>query len=738
MTSGDEELGATDNGSQSPRRVRGLRQRRPQRSCDTCRQRKSDGANMADGHCSNCLSFGSACTYLQPALKRGPKNMTMEELKKENASLKANLRAISLCPVCSQPFQSLPAQGDGNPKSFPATQEGTPESVTAPSDSKEPPDEQDFLDDDLVSRFNAFTFQCMKPKYFGPASTFALANNAIVMKQKFDGRPPSRVERRPLFWEILPATIYIYPPSDLIDSLLDLYFICIHPTIPIFHRPSFEQSVAEGLHLTDMDFGGTLLAVLAVTSRYSTDPRVFVDGDKSLSSGWKFAKQIKILRKRAEPSIHEVQTYFFLTLFSLGSSMPQLSWLYLGLGIRFLQQRGEHRRKPKSHEANAEDEMWKRRTVCLFLGRPMGLHVEEYDLELPLQVDDEYWDIGFIQPLGKPSQLSYFVYQLRLCEILGDAMRRLYGSKKSKILLGWDGPDWEHRAVAELDSAMNDFFDSIPSHLRWDPENPPQGTFFDQSAVLYISYNHVLIAVSEQGAPSLFICARAARAILRTADIWLSKLQRVPLPYVLNPVFISGVILVLYMMGTKRALGVPIEKNKDAIQIATALDILKFAESRLQPMGRLWELLRELWSLDGPLPSKYRPSYASDSVDVDKPVSAVPMVQYHAQLASDQSLFDAWNTAPSSDPPEQSPVLKPGMSIEQLLADAGPVDTMDTILDDELMSMWMATPTVVANIADWNAYIGNRNFDEAVQRHFRTTAVTAGTGSSNVLYVVAN
>jgi len=78
---------------------------------------------------------------------------------------------------------------------------------------------------------------------------------------------------------------------------------------------------------------------------------------------------------------------------------------------------------------------------------------------------------------------------------LADAMRRLYGSKKSKILLGWDGPDWEQRAVAELDSAMNDFVDSIPSHLRWDPQNPPQGTFFDQAAILYISYNHILIAV---------------------------------------------------------------------------------------------------------------------------------------------------------------------------------------------------------------------------------------------------
>jgi hypothetical protein len=128
-----------------------------------------------------------------------------------------------------------------------------------------------------------------------------------------------------------------------------------------------------------------------------------------------------------------------------------------GLGIRFLQQRGEHRRKPKSHGANAEDEMWKRvfwYALIFFSLFPRQFYVGHsffwselyasfsegqwgcmsrstllllpgtssdqfrYDLELPLQVDDEYWDIGFIQPLGKPSQLSYFVYQLRLCEVI--------------------------------------------------------------------------------------------------------------------------------------------------------------------------------------------------------------------------------------------------------------------------------------------------------------------------------
>jgi hypothetical protein len=30
--------------------------------------------------------------------------------------------------------------------------------------------------------------------------------------------------------------------------------------------------------------------------------------------------------------------------------------------------------------------------------------------------------------------------------------------------MGWDGPDWERRAIATLDSAMNDFVDTIPPH----------------------------------------------------------------------------------------------------------------------------------------------------------------------------------------------------------------------------------------------------------------------------------
>ncbi|KAJ7838783.1 hypothetical protein B0H14DRAFT_2788682, partial [Mycena olivaceomarginata] len=94
-TMSEEEQVEEHSRSHSPTGSIPVKQRRPLRSCDTCRQRKSDGQNMPDGHCSSCLAFGSPW-------KRGRKHNLVDELKKENddlktenASLKAKLRSLS-------------------------------------------------------------------------------------------------------------------------------------------------------------------------------------------------------------------------------------------------------------------------------------------------------------------------------------------------------------------------------------------------------------------------------------------------------------------------------------------------------------------------------------------------------------------------------------------------------------------------------------------------------------------
>ncbi|KAJ7175362.1 fungal-specific transcription factor domain-containing protein [Mycena filopes] len=695
------------------------RQRRLERSCDVCRRRKGDAVDMAN--CSNCLTLGVSCTYIMPSRTRGPKNAVVEELKRENALLKAQLRNLSICSLCAQPLHS---RGDASSSQFVFQHDVLKHDV---SDSDESPPVED-LTDALASRFRQFSLK----NYFNSTGSFEVATGAMAMKEMYTGRTMSLQTRRDLYWDLLPwekerytpaldegSCPYDYPDSHLIHSLVELYFAIVHPTVPILHRPSFEKSVAEGLHWSDREFGGLLLSVLAVASRYSDDPRVFVGVDAGLSSGWKFANQVQIAQDLFEPTISEVQMYFLMSLYALGTSFPQVAGIYLSLGIHFLQLRREYRQKREGRELNFEDELGKRvfwcyvvldRIICVFHGRPTTLHIEHYDVDFPLEVDDEYWDRGFVQPLGSPPLASYFICHSRLCEILGDAMRRLYGSKKTKAALGWSGEQWEQRTIAELDSAINNFVDSIPPHLRWNSDDPPEGAFFDQSATLHITYHLVQITVhrpfihrsSPLAAPSLSICTRAARTIIQTADIWLGRLHRIPLPIIIDTVFLSGLILVLSAFATKRA-GRSMDMNKDLAQVETALKILSISETRWQPAGRRFELLRDLRSLD---PAKLMPN--SDPLltcfDDGRPQTEGPAALADGFSPQRQQPFPS-----AGDLAAQSSGSMPGVSIEQLLADTVSADTMDGILDDELMSMWMNIPADVTNVEHWDAYIGNRN-----------------------------
>ncbi|KAF7374352.1 Zn(2)-C6 fungal-type domain-containing protein [Mycena sanguinolenta] len=631
------------------------------------------------------------------------------ELKAENALLQTKLRSLSLCSLCCQPLQAAPLEIVDDASKI----DTAPNNGIASFDPEEP-GHQDLTSEELDIRFSQITLQSGTSTSLGRASNIALIFNVVAWeKQVYDQRPR-----------------YIYPAPDLIASLLDAYFINFHPTFPILHRPSFERSVAEGLHLTECDFGATLLSVLAIASRYSNDSRIFVGHDVTLSSGWMFASQVQILPKLFPPTIYEVQTYCLLTLYALGTSVPEMSWFYLGLGIRCLQQREADDRALNMNSGSEHFgildstirshclKLFRRsvltveRTLCFCMGRPASIHIEDHDVDPLLEVDDEYWDLGFVQPIGKPSELSYFVFHLRLWEILGDVMRRIYGSKKWKILMGWNESEWEQRTVAEFDSAMNNFLDSIPSHLKWNPENPPQGVFFDQSAILHITYQYLQISIhrpyiqkTSVCAPSLPICVSAARAVIHTASIWLSTLRRVPPPILITAVSIAGIVLLLNMLRAKRTgAGLPVGKNKDKDlnHVAKAMDILKFAEARLQPVGRLWEVLRELWILQCPPNNEIHSPEACSSSTIFQSSSTDGHLQ-PGSLHFESSLQ-------SSD---QAPRLRPGTSIEQLLADTDPLDGMNSILDDELMSMLMGTSTDVANMDLWDAYVEDRNIDSA-------------------------
>lgn len=112
---------------------------------------------------------------------------------------------------------------------------------------------------------------------------------------------------------------------------------------------------------------------------------------------------------------------------------------------------------------------WIRASIPLLIISLILFH--SIDCDYPVECDDEYWEAenpadAFKQPPGKPSYAAAFTYTLKLMEIIGFMSRTLYSTKKSRILSGVVGEEWEQRVVTELDSSLNKWKDSLPAHRK--------------------------------------------------------------------------------------------------------------------------------------------------------------------------------------------------------------------------------------------------------------------------------
>ncbi|KAF8150167.1 fungal-specific transcription factor domain-containing protein [Crassisporium funariophilum] len=685
-----------------------LKKRRIQRACDICRRKKirCDGVQMPGNRCSNCIAYSFDCTYVEAAKKRGPPKGYVESLEIRVEKLDKLLRRLVPDPTAfkelsdsldndSWPTErprpsdpsSLVAHAGGVGSAYEAYCRHTPShalaSVTSAirggSCDMTPPKGPDEDDSTLILADNLkrLAIDPNEYRFFGKSSGAMLIQTAIELKHEYtqsEGTPelplPKAIlgGKRAEFWTLRPwerahhkppTPVYNFPEADLGNELIELYFANVNLFLPLLHRPTFERSVSDGLHFVDTNFAAIFLLVCAVGARFSDDPRARLDGvDSHHSCGWKWFDQVQMVRKSllAPPSLYDLQFYCLSVQFLQGSSAPQSCWTMVGIGIRLAQDVGAHRRKVHTHTLTVEDELWKRafwvmvcidRMVSAALGRPCAIQDEDFDLDLPVECDDEYWENPdpekrFKQPPNKPSTVTAFILSLKLNQVLAFSLRTIYSINKSKILLGFVGQQWEQHIVAELDSALNKWVDSVPDHLRWDP-NREDDTFFNQSVALYASYYHIQILIhrpfipspskpSPLSFPSLAICTNAARSCSHIVDIHRRR-KLVPLApqvqvcFELNfamPVFTAGIVLLLSIWGGKRS-GLSTDPNKEMADVHKCMQVLRMSEQRWHSAGRLWDILYELASVgDLPLPQPSPPSTNKRERDADTPMSATP------------------------------------------------------------------------------------------------------------------
>ncbi|PPR05818.1 hypothetical protein CVT26_010098 [Gymnopilus dilepis] len=632
------------------------KKRRLHGACDACRKKKikCDSAEMPGKICTNCRLANVQCSHDIP---RQPKKSETQQayirrLEEKLAKVEGYLQKMhpdqdidhlvettlddSAIQNSTDPVKAASPNFTDLKYPIPHSVSTDAASASTPSDGVDDRTESSDDADDLAhvalaEHLSSLSITAVDDRFFGQSSTFMFSKQVSTAKSEVTGapsRPDTSKFRRPLYWDLrpwemayalTPEPALIYPEDDLLRSLVDLYFERINSVLPVLHKPSFMKSLNAGQHIWDASYGATVLLVCAIGARYSQDPRATVANDTSgLSAGWQYFCQVPLHRKSMfyKSTIYDLQYYCLATTYLVGTSIPHASWNVLGLGVRYALEKGAHRRKGHNQKPTAEDELLKRafwslicidRLMSSFLGRPCTIHDEEFDVEYPIECDDEYWetenpDDAFKQPHGKPCSITAFICLIKLCEILAFTLRTLYSTKKSKILVGLIGHEWEHRIVAELDSSMNQWKENLPPFLRWDPSRADLN-LFHQSVVLHSFYYYVQIQIhrpfltkkSPLSFSSLAMCSNAARSCTHVLEASLTRGFRVS-PHLVIAAAASALVIVLNLL-VNRDSGLIGDPIKETANLQTLMTVLRECEKRWHSAGRMVDMLSEIGSL---------------------------------------------------------------------------------------------------------------------------------------------
>ncbi|KAJ3788862.1 fungal-specific transcription factor domain-containing protein [Lentinula aff. detonsa] len=477
-------------------------------------------------------------------------------------------------------------------------------------------EDSDDTDTNTISEnFKHLSLYHSRPRHYGMSSNFVLAQTLLEVdfKHSLDiGLLLKRFER-PLFWTInswqreipfmTPDTPLVFPDSDLLHDLVSIYFAEFDPYLPLLHRQTFEQSIKDGLHLRERCFGKVVLAVC-----------------------WLWFRQVAVVQTTSfidPPRVYNLQLFVLSVVFLQGTTTSESSWIIIGTAIRLAEAIGVHRKGPgPAQPRTIERELWNRAfwalvnidvTVSMFLGRPRATTFDDFDLDLPADCDQEYWEnpedpeSNFVQPPGKPSIMSFWIHYTKLQQIAAAVHRLIYPIKKLDVWrrMGITGRAWHQRAVMEIDSLLNQWVDNIPEHVRWDP-NRKDPVFRQQSVILYTTYYWVQVHkafIPRPGQksiltfPSLAICANAARCCVHASELQSPKIPGLPI-YVLNTLFSAGIVLLLKLWRAKHTSDtIGVDSEKELAALSKCFDLLSDFSQRFQSAGRFIDILNAIISV---------------------------------------------------------------------------------------------------------------------------------------------
>ncbi|KAF5372055.1 hypothetical protein D9758_005039 [Tetrapyrgos nigripes] len=638
----------------------GFKKRRLGRACDFCRtldsslwEHPTGDSVKTPGHvCSNCVSFNVECTHRGTMTKEEYSPISMQSLVEE--ILTSDTRYT--VPDDKDVVQKMILDLANYSRDLENRISGLVQSLSrmnsqvldALSSEDSGGDEyvkwlSDFMNGLSITDADKSPDLEKKGRFYGKSSTIPFLKSTWNMRvtqqeDEEDANQCSDTETivTPEHSKLYPAMMikppfskssapYRFPEYDIILSLSDTYFNYISITVPFLHRPTFERAIAEGLYLRDRQFGALVLSVCACGARGSTDPRVYSkDPEQNAKAGYEWYVQLEPIRtaNHLKPiTLYELQTNLNSLLF-IPLWMPNCA-IHCNT-LRLAQDLGIHRKRwyTQGHMSVTEKELWKRAFWVLvafdiylsdYFGRPGMIAPEDYDIDLPLECDDEYWpgepladpDMPFQQPKDKPSILAHWPIRLRLMTIFKYNLRTVYAARRPQFIIGSD-PDWKQKVVAQIDSSMNNWVESIPAHLRWNShsiiEDYLQQTQGPESSES-VNRRRIFATQPQRSATStilsdasihLAICVSAARSCIHLLDMYSQKFRTPPIPHIYVRLFSAALILLLNI-SSGRLTGLSTKSaSTDKDYVRKCVQTLRRFEGRWQVNGACSDIIQSL------------------------------------------------------------------------------------------------------------------------------------------------
>ncbi|KAG6849570.1 hypothetical protein H0H93_007351 [Arthromyces matolae] len=307
--------------------------------------------------------------------------------------------------------------------------------------------------------------------------------------------------------DLIAQLLAAFPPEDLVPELIRVYFVYSNSPLPLLHRPTFDRQWSENLHRTNVWFAVVCLGIFSIASRWSHDLRVIPEGATTSSgspdwslAGWKYCK---------------VGLGLFAAYLRDSAHRP-LTWILVGSALRKAQDIGIHKKRVYGREPTVDSELWKRAFYCLLvldrfesaaIGRCALVGEEDFDVDLPLEVDDEYWEADgsgsmFKQPEDVPaSKVVSFNLVIKLSRVLAFAMKSLYAIDKQKLFFGLSPLEWRRAILEHVGAALEKWFKTLPEDFVW-LNQKDSSPFAVDAAVLRTTYRLVEMLIYQMFIPT--------------------------------------------------------------------------------------------------------------------------------------------------------------------------------------------------------------------------------------------